>query len=69
MRSYLGEMLLVLIAALPQHVPEQDTALHGVQHVFDRDGEGAERSCSGIAGWIRAGIHDLTVWFLSGSRP
>src|SRR5215211_5527027 len=41
-RSDLGQMLLVLIATLAQHVPEQDAALRRIDHVFDGGGERAK---------------------------
>ena len=41
-RRDLGHMLVVLVAALPHHIPEQDVPLRGVDHVLDRWGERAE---------------------------
>ena len=41
-RRVLGHMLVVLVAALPHHIPEQDVPLRGVDHVLDRWGERAE---------------------------
>ena len=34
-RGDLGHMLVVLVAALPHHIPEQDAPLRGVDHVLD----------------------------------
>src|SRR5262245_58596576 len=38
-RSLLGEVLLVLIAPLPQHVPEQDGSLAGINQIFEGGSE------------------------------
>jgi hypothetical protein len=40
----LGEMRVVLIAALAHHVPEQNAALRRVDGVFDRWGERTVRA-------------------------
>ena len=34
--SDLGQVLAVLVAALPHHIPEQHAALRGIDQVFDR---------------------------------
>ena len=36
MRGCLRQMLAILIAALPHHIPEQDVPLRGVDEIFDR---------------------------------
>jgi hypothetical protein len=44
MRSKLGNMLVILIASLPQHVPEKDAALAGIDQVINRVVENGQRS-------------------------
>jgi hypothetical protein len=39
MRSVLGEVLVILVAPLPQHVPEQDASLAGIDKIFESGSE------------------------------
>ena len=41
MRSVLGQMLAILIAALPQHIPEQDAPLASIDQIFNGRSEHA----------------------------
>ena len=42
-RSGFGQMLAILIAALPHHIPEQDAPLRGIDGVFDRGSKQIKR--------------------------
>ena len=44
MRRGLGQMLAILVAALPHDIPEQDAALRGIDHVFHSGGKHAQRA-------------------------
>jgi hypothetical protein len=58
MRRDFGHMLMVPVAALPHHVPEQDAPLRGVDHVLDRRGERGECASRGCGcGFIQLGAH------------
>ena len=60
-RRRLGEMLAILVAALAQHVEEEEAALCGIDHVVDRGGKGTKGIGSGRLGWrASAGGHGLT---------
>ena len=58
-RSGLGQVLAVLVAALAHHVPEQNATLRGIHHVLHRRGEHSERR-------KRAGRREvcLIIWHL-----
>ena len=43
MRNRLGQMLAVLVAALPHDIPEQNAPLSGIDHVIHGRGEHAKR--------------------------
>jgi hypothetical protein len=58
-RSDLSKMLHVLITALSHHVPKQDAALGGIDHVFDSGAEWAKGG-SRAAGLVSTGGHGLT---------
>ena len=69
-RRGLGEMLAILVAALAHHVEEQEAALRGVDHVFDRRSKGTRGRRNRRFGWLAsAGGHGLTssigLWFRS----
>ena len=62
MRSSFREMVAILIAALAHHVPKQDAALGGIDHVLDGGAEHSERQhfrfSDGRSGRLRFRAHD-----------
>ena len=62
-RRGLGEVLAVLIAALAHDIPEQDTALRGVDHVIDSGGKHAKGRRVDRGNLSAVGCHGLRSLF------